>query len=114
MIGSIERLCRLVARRPLVPAMMLVVSVNVTTDPTKRATGFGGVLPIPSSSAPTAPAHVDPLLAQQRRDVRAARGRVLYTSGRTPDTVRAKAVHRNPCPSQRIVQGRTPNTSPSS
>jgi hypothetical protein len=114
MIGSIQRFYRLLPKRHALPAMLLVVSVSTTPDPTRRGTGYGGVLPMPSSPAPATPVRVDPLLAQQRRDSRAARGRVLYAPGRAPEIAPAKNARTGPCPNQRIVQGRTPNTAPSS
>jgi hypothetical protein len=116
MIGSIERFRRLIPNRPLVPMMLLVIGVNTTPDPTRKATGYGGILPVPSSPTPAAPAHVDPLLAQQRRDMRAARGRVLYAPGHAPaaqtPTEHARNEHKTPCPEQRVVQSRGPSASP--
>ena len=112
MIGSIEHLWRLIPKRPLVPVMLLVVGVSATPDPNRRATGYGGVLPVPS--APASPAHVDSLLQQQRRDVRAARGRVLYAPGHAPSMAEAKPARKRSCPEQRIVQGRSSSTSPNS
>ena len=114
MLESIVRHCRHYSRHAVVPVMMLVISVNPSPDPTRRGSGYGGVLPVPSTPAPAAPTHVDPLLAQQRRDMRAARGRVLYTPGRGPEPERAKTAARTPCPDQRVGQARTPVPSPSS
>jgi hypothetical protein len=114
MIGSIQRLWHLVPKRPLVPAMMLMIGVNVSPDPNRRSTGYGGVLPVPATPAPAAAGHPDPLLEQQRRDMRAARGRVLYAPGRAPDAAPAKTAHKVTCPDQRIVQGRAARTSPTS
>jgi hypothetical protein len=97
--------------------VILLIGVNATPDPTRRGTGFGGVLPVPVTTSPTAGAHVDPLLAQQRRELRAARGRVLYTPGHVPDADHAKvegtrAEARTPCPRQRIVQVPRANAAP--
>jgi hypothetical protein len=54
------------------------------------------------------------LLDQQHRDQRAARGRVLYASGRAPQ---ANTVQRPetkvPC-ERRVVQGKAPAPSPNS
>ncbi|MDB4874754.1 MAG: hypothetical protein JWM41_1200 [Gemmatimonadetes bacterium] len=118
MIGSIERLWQLVPTHQMVPVVMLVVGVTGSPDPSRRgATGYGGVLPVPSAPHAAAPAKLDPLLEQQRRDMRAARGRVLYSAGRAPqaiDAAQAKAAHKAPCPLQRVVQGRAARVSPTS
>src|SRR4051812_30482951 len=113
MVWSIERIWRVVTKRPLVPAMMLVVGVT-TPDPNRRGTGYGGVLPVPgpSASAPANINRVDPLLDQQRRDTRAIRGRVLYAAGHAPRDTAAVHVappHKGPCPDQRVGQGRAPS-----
>jgi len=118
MLGSIERIWRAFPKRPLVPAMMLVVSVT-TPDPNRRGTGYGGVLPVPGPSAgsPASSARVDPLMDQQRRDMRAMKGRVLYAAGHAPrDTavVRPVPAPKAPCPEQRIGQGRAPVAMPNS
>jgi hypothetical protein len=107
MIGSIKRICRLLGTRPLVPVMMLAIGVH-TPDPTRRVTGYGGVMPVPGPSAPAAaPAgRVDPILDQQHREARAVRGRVLYAPGHDPRTSTApRPVHKGPCPEQRVGQG---------
>jgi hypothetical protein len=114
MIGSIQRLWHLVPKRPLVPAMMLVIGVNVSPDPNRRSTGYGGVLPVPGTATPATASHPDPLLEQQRRDMRAARGRVLYGPGRAPEAATAKTAHKVACADPRIVQGRAARTSPTS
>jgi hypothetical protein len=118
MVWSIERIWRVIPKRPLVPTMMLVVAVN-TPDPNRRGTGYGGVLPVPSPTVTVQPAsgRVDPLLDQQRRDTRAIRGRVLYAAGHAPrDTAAAHAApaRKGPCPDQRIGQGRAPSAMPNS
>ncbi len=118
MLGSIERIWQLFPKRSVVSAMALVVSVN-TPDPTRRVTGYGGVIPVPGPSAPTttAPARLDPILEQQRRDTRAVRGRVLYATGHAPrDTAAARTapVHKGPCPDTRVGQGRASTSMPNS
>ena len=118
MMGSIERIWRAVPKRPIMPAMMLVVSINVP-DPNRRGTGYGGVLPVPgpSVSAPATTTRLDPLLDQQRRDMRAIRGRVLYAAGHAPrDTsaVRTPPARKGPCPDQRVGQTRGPGGMPNS
>jgi hypothetical protein len=112
MIRSIERLVRLFPARPLVSVMMLVVGVNIASDPTRRATGYGGVLPVPTATANTR--HHDPLLDQQRRDVRAARGRVLYSADGAPQTTITTSTPRHSCADRRVVQGRSGTASPTS
>ncbi len=122
MIGSIERLRRLrrllhsAVTLPVVPAMMIiVVGVHSSSDPSRRGTGYGGVLPLPSPvTAPASTARIDPLL-EPRRDVRAERGRVLYADGRAARVTEqtARASRKQTCPSQRLVQGRS-NSAPNS
>jgi hypothetical protein len=116
MMGSIERILRVIPKRPIVPAMMLVVSIGAP-DPNRRGTGYGGVLPVPASaSAPATASRLDPILDQQRRDMRAIRGRVLYAGGHAPrDTaVRTQPARKGPCPEQRIGQSRGPGVMPNS
>jgi hypothetical protein len=118
MMGSIERIWRVLPKRQFVPAMMLIVGVT-TPDPNRRGTGYGGVLPIPgpTASAPVPAGRVDSLLDRHRRDMRAIRGRVLYAAGHAPRdtaTLRPVPAHKGPCPEQRVGQGRTPNVMPNS
>jgi hypothetical protein len=118
MMGSIERIWRLFPKRPLVPAMMLVVGIHAP-DPNRRGTGYGGVLPVPAPTAntPSAASRIDPLLDQQRRDMRAVRGRVLYAAGHAPrDTSAARTApaRKGPCLDQRIGQGRGSGVMPNS
>ena len=118
MMGSIERIWRAFPKRPIMPAMMLVVSIN-TPDPNRRGTGYGGVLPVPgpSATATAATTRLDPILDQQRRDMRAIRGRVLYAAGHAPrDTsaVRTPPARKGPCPEQRVGQGRGSGVMPNS
>ena len=118
MMGSIERIWRAFPKRPIMPAMMLVVSIN-TPDPNRRGTGYGGVLPVPgpSATATATTTRLDPILDQQRRDMRAIRGRVLYAAGHAPrDTsaVRTPPARKGPCPEQRVGQGRGSGVMPNS
>jgi hypothetical protein len=114
--GSIERIWQALPKHTTVSAMALVITIN-NPDPTHRSTGYGGVVPLPGPTATmAAPAgRVDPLL-QQRRDVRAARGRVLYAAGRAPrDSASHTAqAHKSPCPDQRVGQGRSGGSMPNS
>ena len=118
MMVSIERIWRAVPKRPIMPAMMLVVSIT-TPDPNRRGTGYGGVLPVPgpSATATATTTRLDPILDQQRRDMRAIRGRVLYAAGHAPrDTsaVRTPPARKGPCPEQRVGQGRGSGVMPNS
>ena len=106
MLGSIERIWQQLPKGSVVSAMALVVSIN-TPDPNRRVTGYGGVIPVPgpSAAATTAPARLDPILEQQRRDTRAVRGRVLYATGHAPrDTTIARTApaRKGPCPDTRV------------
>jgi hypothetical protein len=113
---SIERIWQALPKRTTVSAMALVITIN-NPDPTHRTTGYGGVVPLPGPTATvtTQSGRVDPLL-QQRRDVRAARGRVLYAAGHAPrDTAsRTAQTHKAPCPEQRVGQGRSSGALPNS
>jgi hypothetical protein len=106
MTGSIERIWRRVARQPLVPAMVITLGIHVPVDPTHRNTGYGGVLPIPSTASALA---TRPDSFVEHRDLRATRGRVLYARGHAPQS-EASAVHidrKTPCAARRVVQART-------
>jgi hypothetical protein len=116
MTGSIERGWRQLTTSPLVPVILLVVGIRVPTDPSRRPTGYGGVLPVPGSVIPasTNGAKSDPLLDQAHRDLRAARGRVLYATGHAPQAATAPRAERKvPCAERRMVQGRA-NSAPNS
>ena len=118
MMGSIERIWQVVPKRPLIPAMMFMVSITIP-DPNRRPTGYGGVLPVPgpSATAPATSTRLDPILDQQRRDTRAIRGRVLYAAGHAPrDTsaVRTAPPRKGPCPDQRVGQNRGQGVMPNS
>ena len=109
MSRSIERVWRQMSVQSLMPVMMLVIVNRGPTDPARKNTAFGGVLPIPAPAAPatTASSRTENLLDQQHRDQRAARGRVLYATGRAPQqsaVVRAEV--KPPC-ERRVVQGKT-------
>ena len=120
MTGSIERVWRntTVRRMSLMPMLMLVV-VHNPTDPNRKitGTGYGGVLPVPASAAvsPSANTRPDALLEQQHRDQRAARGRVLYASGRAPQvTTATRPEAKQPRCERRVVQGKSPAPAPNS
>jgi hypothetical protein len=109
MSRSIERVWRQMSVQSLMPVMMLMIVNWGPTDPSRKSTAFGGVLPIPAPVAPatTASSRTENLLDQQHRDQRAARGRVLYATGRAPQqsaVVRAEV--KAPC-ERRVVQGKT-------
>ena len=118
MIGSVERVWRHMSVHPLVPIFMLVMVVRVPTptDPNRRVTGYGGVVPVPVPSTSSNPSsRPDPIVEQQNRDQRSARGRVLYATGRAPatTTTASRSVAKPQC-ERRVVQGRSPTTSPNS
>ena len=116
MIRSIERVWRHWSGRSVVPAMMLVYVVSAPTDPNRKNPGYGGVLPVPAPSASSTTAtRPDALLEQQHRDQRTARGRVLYASGRAPQTTTTvqRPETKVPC-ERRVVQGKAPAPSPNS
>ena len=118
MTGSVERVWRHMSVHSLVPIFMLVMVVRVPTptDPTRRETGYGGVVPVPVPSTSNASSRPDPIL-DQHRDQRSARGRVLYATGRTPSTPSATTASRSvpkPQCERRVVQGRSPATTPNS
>src|SRR6476620_6803109 len=87
MSRSIERVWRQMSVQSLMPVMMLVIVNRSPTDPSRKNTAYGGVLPVPApvaAPATTASSRTENLLDQQHRDQRAARGRVLYATGRAP------------------------------
>jgi len=107
MSGSIERVWRQVSVHSLIPVVMLAVVSRNPTDPSRKNTAYGGVLPVPSPAATTAAVtHPETLLDQQHRDQRAARGRVLYATGRGAQQTVVRAEVKTPC-DRRVVQGKT-------
>lgn len=116
MIGSVERVWRHMSVRPLVPIFMLVIAVRIPTptDPSRRGTGYGGVVPVPVPSTASNASRPDPIIEQQHRDQRSARGRVLYATGRAPSITTASRPTAKPQCERRVVQGRSPTPSPNS
>jgi hypothetical protein len=117
MIGSVERVWRHMSVPSLVPIFMLVMVVRnpTPTDPNRRGTGYGGVVPVPvPSTASNASTRPDPIIEQQHRDQRSARGRVLYATGRAPSTTTASRSTAKPQCERRVVEGRSPTSSPNS
>jgi hypothetical protein len=115
MIATIEHVWRRLRQRPLVPFAMLVIGVRIPADPARRSTGYGGVLPVPTSSAPaTSVARSEQPIDQSRRDVRAARGRVLYAAGHAPQATAQRAERKAACTDRRVGQSKSPSTSPNS
>jgi len=117
MVGSISGLRRHVrVSAPAMIAMMaFVIGVRGQADPTRRNTGYGGVLPVPNCPPVSSPGRLDPALGQLRRDGRADRGRVLYAPGHAPwgaQASTARPSRRAPCPTaeRRVSQTRTPAT----
>jgi hypothetical protein len=117
MIGSVERAWRHMSVHPLVPIFMLVMVVRVPTptDPNRRVTGYGGVVPVPvPSTSSNLSSRPDPIIEQQHRDQRSARGRVLYATGRAPAITTASRSVAKPQCERRVVQGRPSTTLPNS
>ena len=114
MIRSIERVWRHWSGRSVVPAMMLVYVVSAPTDPNRKNPGYGGVLPVPAPTASSNTTARPEATVDQHRDQRAARGRVLYASGRAPQTTTVpRPETKVPC-ERRVVQGKAPAPSPNS
>lgn len=116
----LQRIMRRMGACIALPAMLCAVLVNVGhADPTHRIVGYGGVLPLPVSHAPSTgqtTAGRGERLLSQHRDSHPEHERVLYAAGRQPvapgDSV---ATRHTPCPSQRIAEVRsrsagTPNS----
>ncbi|MGH7618418.1 MAG: hypothetical protein ACREPM_14450 [Gemmatimonadaceae bacterium] len=115
MIATIEWVWRRVKHRPLVPLAVLVIGVRVPIDPAHRTTGYVGVLPVPAFTAAGAAApHSDIPMDQTRRDVRAARGRVLYATGHAPQSTSQRAERKAACPDRRVGQSKSVSQSPTS
>jgi hypothetical protein len=114
MIATMEHVWRRLTQRPLVPLAMLVIAVKVPVDPARRGTGYVGVLPVPTSSSPATVARTDPPVDQARRDVRAARGRVLYAAGHAPQDTVQRAERKPTCTDRRVGQSKPSSTSPNS
>lgn len=117
MSGMIEHIRRRVPRVEFVPVIVLAIAIHAP-DPTRRDSGYAGVLPLPTPAASTtvAAAKLDPLL-ERPREPRVSRGRVLYAAGHEPRTAESPRVARKnatPCAEQRVVQGRNPRTAPNS
>jgi hypothetical protein len=113
MSDSIERFWQTIPRYQrlqVVPVAMLLLGLT-TADPTRRPTGYRGVLSVPTSPTAAKATRPDPLLEQQRRDIRASRGRVLYAPGHGPSSASAPtAAHKKPAPkapcTMRVGEGR--------
>ena len=81
---------------------------------------LGGLLysslltPAPTAPAASSTTRSESPLDQQRRELRAARGRVLYADGRAEQLpATPKPEHKLQCPERRVVQSRT-NSAPNS
>src|SRR5689334_10467726 len=103
----VTRVLHFAAARPIVPALVVLVIGVRPSDPSRKSTGYGGMLPLPApATAPATTARIDPLL-EPRHDARAERGRVLYADGRVtrlplPEQTARAAPHKA-CASQRLV-----------
>ena len=114
MAGSIEQLRRWI-RLPVASMFVAALVVGPAKDPVRRVTGYGGVLLVPARARANA-ANRD-LSLDGRRDVRAARGRVLYSPGHVPaaaDTHVVRPAHRVPCPQRSVAQARSDAAMPNS
>ena len=117
MVGSISGLRRQfrVSAPVMIAMVAFVIGVRGQADPTRRNTGYGGVLPIPNCPPVSSPGRLDPSLGQLRRDGRADRGRVLYATGHAPKAAQASSARptrKAPCPTaeRRVSQTRSPAT----
>jgi len=115
MIATIEHLWRRLMQQPLVPLAMLVISVRVPADPARRTTGYLGVLPVPAPAPTTqSVARNDQPVDQARRELRAARGRVLYAEGHAPPASSQRVERKATCADRRVGQTKSSSTSPNS
>ena len=118
MTGSIGRIWRRMSGNTLMPFMMLVIVVNPTpTDPNRRTTGYGGVLPVPAPApAPTSTNKPDAVVEAPSRETRVSRGRVLYASRRAAQEAQTaqREEAKQPQCERRVVQGKAPVASPNS
>ena len=116
MSGTIERIWRRAIRVEFASVMVLVTAVHAP-DPTRRDSGYAGVIPLPTpATATVAAGKPDPLL-EHPREARVSRGRVLYAAGHEPRAAESPRVARKssaPCADQRVVQGHSPRPAPNS
>ena len=105
MIGSIERVWRRISRHSLVPVVVLV-GLHSPLDPTRRIS--------PSPAAATAANRSESAPDHQRKDVRAARGRVLYSDGRSSSIGAERTDQKVPCAERHLVQRGQASSSPTS
>ena len=129
MIGSIERVWRRISRHSLVPVVVLV-GLHSPLDPTRRISGYAGAIhsdrllameiisvltvPAPSPAAATAANRSESAPDHQRKDVRAARGRVLYSDGRSSSIGAERTDQKVPCAERHLVQRGQASSSPTS
>ena len=115
MIATIEHVRRRLTRGSLAPFAMLVISIRVPSDPVRRTTGYVGVLPVPAPTATASSvARSDQPIDQARREMRAARGRVLYADGHAPQAASQRAERKATCTDHRVGQSKAPSSSPNS
>jgi len=94
---------------------MLVIGIRVPSDPARRTTGYVGVLPVPAPTATTSSvARGDQPVDQARREMRAARGRVLYAEGHAPQPASQRDERKATCTDRRVGQNKSPSSSPNS
>lgn len=115
MSATIEHVWRRLTQRPLVSFAIVVIAIKVPADPARRNTGSVGVLPVPASSVTASSvAHADQPMDQARRDIRAARGRVLYATGHAPQATSQRVERKATCTDRRVGQSKAPASLPNS
>ena len=121
MIATIEHVRRRLMRQSLAPFAMLVISIRVPSDPAHRTTGYVGVLPVPAPTTTTSSTarseRSDQPVDQARREtreMRAARGRILYADGHAPQATSQRAERKATCTDHRVGQNKSPSSSPNS
>jgi hypothetical protein len=115
MIATIEHVWRRLKELPLAKLAIVVIVVRIPADPARRTTGYVGILPVPAPvAAPSSVAKNDQPVDQARRELRAARGRVLYAEGHAPPATTQRAERKATCPDRRVGQTKSSSTSPNS
>lgn len=114
MFATMEHVRRRLMQQSLAPFAMLVIGIRVPTDPARRTTGYVGVLPVPApTTTMSTVARSDQPVDQARREMRAARGRVLYADGHAPQSSE-RAERKATCTDHRVGQNKSPSSSPNS
>lgn len=116
MFATMEHVRRRLMQQSLAPFAMLVIGIRVPTDPARRTTGYVGVLPVPAPATTTVSTvpRSDQPVDQTRREMRAARGRVLYADGHAAQATSQRAERKATCTDHRVGQNKSPSSSPNS